>query len=65
MFDAEATDVDVPPQTLAYSLEDAPAGQAIVPATGVFTWTPTEEQGPGDYTFPVLVSDGTLSDDGW
>ena len=34
-------------------------------ASGVFTWTPTEVQGPGDYTFRVRVSDGALSDEGW
>ena len=27
------------------------------PATGVFTWTPTEAQGPADYTFSVRVTD--------
>src|SRR5205814_7889680 len=31
-------------------------------ATGVFTWTPTEAQGPGVYAFTVLVSDGQASD---
>ena len=31
----------------------------------MFTWTPTEAQGPGDYTFRVRVSDGVLSDEGW
>ncbi|MGL5095991.1 MAG: hypothetical protein ACRDD1_10400, partial [Planctomycetia bacterium] len=29
---------------------------------GVFTWTPTEAQGPGTYTFTVLVTDGVASD---
>ena len=62
---AAATDVDVPAQTLTFSLVDAPAGAAINGTTGVFTWTPTEAQGPGDYTFRVRVSDGTASDEGW
>ena len=64
-FDADATDVDVPAQTLTFSLVDAPAGAAINGTTGVFTWTPTEAQGPGDYTFRVRVSDGTATDEGW
>ena len=64
-FDADATDVDVPPQTLTFSLVGAPAGAAIDPTSGVFTWTPSEAQGPGDYTFRVRVSDGTASDEGW
>src|SRR5262249_8809631 len=44
-------------QTLTYSLENAPAGASIDPVTGVFTWTPTEAQGPGSYTFTVRATD--------
>ena len=29
---------------------------------GTFTWTPTEAQGPGTYTFDVNVTDGQLTD---
>jgi len=66
-FSASASDADLPAQTLAYSLAAGtsgavPAGPAIDPATGAFTWTPTEAQGPGEYTFDVCVSDGALSD---
>jgi hypothetical protein len=39
-----------------------PDGASIDPATGVFSWTPDESQGPGEYTFDVVVSDGSLSD---
>jgi len=56
-FTATATDADVPANTLTFSLVGAPAGAAIDPATGVFTWTPTEAQGPGEYTFTVKVCD--------
>jgi hypothetical protein len=38
-----------------------PAGAAIT-SGGNFTWTPTEAQGPGNYTFDVVVSDGSLTD---
>jgi hypothetical protein len=31
-------------------------------SAGVFTWTPSEAQGPGDYPFDVVVSDGALTD---
>lgn len=62
-FTASATDADLPANTLTYSLIDAPAGAAIVGGTGVFTWTPTEAQGPGSYTFSVRVSDGALTHD--
>src|SRR5204863_4951334 len=60
-FTATASDHDLPAQTLIFSLSGAPAGAAIDPSTGVFTWTPTEAQGPGEYTFDVLVSDGQAS----
>src|SRR5262249_1884701 len=57
-FDAAATDPALPPQALPFGLVDAPAGAAIDPITGVFTWTPSEAQGPGVYTFQVRVDDG-------
>jgi hypothetical protein len=65
-FTASATDPDIPANTLAYSLIGAPAGASINGSSGVFSWTPTEAQGPGDYTFTVKVTDdGTpaLSDE--
>ena len=62
-FTASATDIDSLPAALSYSLSGTvPAGAAIGAATGVFSWTPTEAQGPGSYTFNVCVSDGILSD---
>ena len=66
-FSATATDVDVPANTLSFSLEGAPpAGIAINPVTGALTWTPTEAQGPGVYPVTVRVTDdgaGTLWDE--
>ena len=57
-FDANATDTQAPPQTLTFSLTGTvPAGAAIDPSTGVFTWTPTEAQGPGTFSFNVRVTD--------
>ena len=66
-FTATAIDADLPANTLTFSLANGtsgtvPAGAAIDGISGVFTWTPTEAQGPGDYTFDVCVSDGTASD---
>lgn len=62
-FTAGATDPDVPANPLTYSLDAGfPVGAAIDPKTGVFTWTPTEAQGPGVYPLTVRVSDGALSD---
>ena len=42
---------------LRYSLDGAPAGTFIDPVSGVFSWTPTEAQGPGVYAITVLVTD--------
>ncbi|MEA2974125.1 MAG: large repetitive protein [Actinomycetota bacterium] len=55
--DADAIDVDVPADTLTYSLATAPAGAAIDAATGVVTWTPTAAQ-VGTANFVVQVDDG-------
>ncbi len=56
-FTATASDPDVPVDTLTFSLSGEPAGALIDPNTGVFTWTPTEAQGPNSYTFDVIVTD--------
>lgn len=56
-FTATATDPD-PGQSLSFSLDTgAPAGATINPTTGVFTWTPTEAQGPGNYSATIRVTD--------
>ncbi len=62
--------VDQNGEGLAFGLLDAPGGTSIdatqtgvLTSTGVFTWTPTEAQGPDVYTFTVVVSDtGVLTD---
>jgi len=51
-FTATASDADLPAQSLTFSLSGAPAGASIDPITGVFNWTPTEAQGPGEYRLP-------------
>jgi len=56
-FTAAATDPDLPANTLAYALEDAIEGMSIDPASGVFTWTPTEAQGPLEVEIGVRVTD--------
>lgn len=48
------------PQILTYSLSNAPAGATINSTSGVFTWTPTEAQGPGVYNITVRVTDNNL-----
>jgi len=55
-----ATDTDLPANTLIYSLLNAPSG-AVINNSGVITWTPTEVQGPGSYLITTVVSDGAIS----
>ncbi|MFH1100738.1 MAG: tandem-95 repeat protein, partial [Methanobacteriota archaeon] len=66
-FTATATDDDVPVQILVFSLEDGVSGSvptgAVITSGGIFTWTPTEEQSPGVYTFDVVVKDDDLAED--
>ncbi|WP_406696632.1 YDG domain-containing protein [Singulisphaera sp. Ch08] len=62
-FTATATDDDAPVQSLVFSLLGAPSGASIGGSSGVFTWVPGEDQGPGTYTFTVRVSDGVIQTD--
>ncbi len=57
-FTASATDVDIPAQTLTFSLDPgAPVDASIDPATGVFRWTPVDVQGPVSVLVTVRVTD--------
>ncbi len=48
---------------LTYSLAGAvPNGMTIGSSTGVLNWTPTEDQGPKEYTVTIQVSDGNTTD---
>ncbi len=59
-FTASATDVDLPANTLTFSLSGQPVGASIDPVSGVFTWTPSEAQGPNSYTLRVVVTDNGI-----
>jgi VCBS repeat-containing protein len=54
-FTAAAADADG--NALTYSLVGAPQSASINGTTGAFTWTPSEADGPGTYTFQVRVQD--------
>jgi uncharacterized repeat protein (TIGR01451 family) len=56
-FTNKAADADQPPETLTYSLSNAPPGATVGPASGVFTWTPAEGQAPGTNLITVVVTD--------
>ncbi len=55
-FTVHATDADG--DTPSYHMYDAPEGATLDGLTGVFSWTPTAEQGPADYTFQFVAADG-------
>jgi hypothetical protein len=52
-----ATDADIPANVLSYALVNPPAG-AVIDASGVITWTPSEAQGPSTNQIVTVVSDG-------
>ena len=65
-FTATATDVDLPPQTLTYSISGAPANATFDTATGLFSWTPEAGQAGTDgvsYTVTVTVTDDGVAPD--
>jgi hypothetical protein len=48
------------PRTLTYTLgASAPTNAAVNPTNGVFTWTPTEAQGPSVTSIAVIVTDNS------
>ncbi|MDH5641357.1 MAG: putative Ig domain-containing protein, partial [Nitrospira sp.] len=60
-FTVSASDVDVPTQLLTFSAAGLPAGATFDVTTGLFAWTPTENQGPGSYAVTFSVTDGALT----
>ena len=54
---AAATDADLPAQALTFSLVTAPSGASVNPATGVFSWTPGENDGPATIPVTIRVTD--------
>jgi hypothetical protein len=64
-FTASASDVDVPAQTLTFSLDaGAPAGAVIHPVTGAFSWQVDADYGAATVPITVRVTDngpGALS----
>jgi hypothetical protein len=49
--------VDLPANSLTFSLVSAPGGVNLDSGTGVLTWTPTEVQGPSTNLITVRVTD--------
>jgi parallel beta-helix repeat protein len=57
-FTATATDVDLPPDTLTFSLDaEAIALGMVISPDGHFSWTPTDTQGGTSYEVTITVTD--------
>ncbi len=55
-----ASDPNLPPLPLTFSLSNRPVGASIDPNSGVFTWRPTIVQSPSTQTVAVVVSDNEV-----
>ena len=56
-FTNSASDTDQPPQTLTFSLGNAPTNASLNPGNGVFTWRPAIAQGNSTNSINVIVTD--------
>jgi uncharacterized repeat protein (TIGR01451 family) len=57
VVNAAATDPEAPPQTLNFSIDAAPPGATIDPASGVFRWTSSDADVNTTKTVTLRVSD--------
>ena len=56
-FTVQATDDDVPPQTLHWTVQDAPPNAQFDPVTGQFEWTPQSTGGVETHAVRFRVTD--------
>ena len=56
-FTINATDADVPANTLTFSASGLPTGATFDPTTRTFSWTPTESQGSNTFTGIIFTVD--------
>jgi len=59
-FTNQASDMDVPAQTLTFSLLNAPTGATLSSTSGVFLWRPTITQSPSTNNLSVVVTDNGI-----
>ena len=62
------TDADLPANGLTYEMLSAPAGATFNATTREFRWTPSEAQGPGNFTATFRVTDrnpGAINEQHW
>jgi len=56
-FTVSATDPDIPAETITYFATGLPAGSSFSSFSRTFSWTPSEAQGPGDYSISFIATD--------
>lgn len=56
-FTCSATDTDSPPQSVTFTLQNAPSGAALGTNTGAFTWRPTMAQGNTTNLMSIIATD--------
>ncbi len=57
-FTIVATDPDLPPESITLSATGMPRGAVFDTNSGLFTWTPAANQGPGVYNVAFTANDG-------
>ena len=60
-FVASITDTDGQPDDAALSATGLPAGASFDPSSGIFSWTPGEEDGPGSVTVTITATSADFS----
>ena len=61
-FTLITTDTDVPIQALTFTMTSQPTSTATInPSTGLFEWTPTENEGGAVYAVEIFVTDGVVT----
>ena len=58
-FTAVATDLQVPPQLLTFTLDNPPTNAMIDPASGVFNWIPVRAQVGTNYVIVRVTDNGS------
>jgi hypothetical protein len=52
-----ASDIEVPDDKITFALLSGPTNATFNSVSGIFSWTPAEDQGPGIYTITVSATD--------
>ncbi len=59
-FTCDVTDTDMPPQTIGFTLQNAPLGATLGTNTGTFNWRPTVAQSSTTNTLSIVATDSGI-----